>query len=287
LSSRASKPFVEVNCGAIPENLVESELFGYEPGAFTGSNRSGKKGQIELAHGGTLFLDEISELSLSSQVKLLKFLDDKVVSPLGGAKSKQVDVRILAATNGDLHHLAKAGRFRNDLLYRLEVIPLLIPPLRERRDEIIPLAESFLAQFNREFGEQRTISAGVLGYLNSYDFPGNVRELKNLIARLVMTAKSREISLSDLPERIVYGEASDERSNNGLGAPVNLPMPPHPGMFKERVEEMERQILQHYVGQCRSTHEIAKAIGIHHTSVMRKLKKYQIQLSPQFRRSRS
>ena len=202
LSARAAKPFIEVNCGALPEGLVESELFGYTAGAFTGSLRSGKKGQIELANGGTLFLDEISELPLPSQVKLLKFLDDKVIFPLGGQSPRTVDVRVVAATNSDLRMLVKQGRFREDLFYRLEVLPLSILPLRQRRDEIRPMVEWFLGRFNQEFGEERTISPQALSVMEAYAFPGNVRELRNLIARLVVSAKGREIGVDDLPNNI-------------------------------------------------------------------------------------
>jgi TyrR family helix-turn-helix protein len=279
LSPRADKPFVEVNCGAIPEALVESELFGYQAGAFTGSARSGKKGQAQIAEGGTLFLDEISELALNSQVKLLKFLDDKTISPLGSTKPRRLDVRVLAATNKDLHRLVNEGKFRADLLFRLEVIPLVVPPLRERGEETCALAESFLLQFNREFGMERTLSGEVLSFLMNYEFPGNVRELKNLIARLVITAKSNTIGIRDLPEGLVANGdwmAGKELAGNAALAAADFSATE---TFKQRVEDVERRLLESYAQQCRSTHEIAKRMGIHHTSVIRKLKKHQIRLS--------
>jgi transcriptional regulator with PAS, ATPase and Fis domain len=281
LSARAAKPFIEVNCGAIPETLVESELFGYLAGAFTGSLRSGKKGQIELANGGTLFLDEISELPLPSQVKLLKFLDDKVIFPLGGQSPRTVDVRVIAATNTDLRNLVRAGRFREDLFYRLEVIPISILPLRERRDEIRPLVEWFLGRFNQEFGEERTITPQALSVMASYGYPGNVRELRNLIARLVVSAKGREIGVDDLPEAIREGAAAGVEiggapANRGNGelrsaAAMNL---------KASFADSERDLLARYAKTCRSAREIARLTGLHHTTVLRKLRKYRIRLAP-------
>jgi PAS domain S-box-containing protein len=281
LSARAAKPFIEVNCGAIPETLVESELFGYLAGAFTGSLRSGKKGQIELASGGTLFLDEISELPLPSQVKLLKFLDDKVIFPLGGQSPRTVDVRVIAATNTDLRNLVRAGRFREDLFYRLEVIPISILPLRERRDEIRPLVEWFLGRFNQEFGEERTIAPQALSVMASYGYPGNVRELRNLIARLVVSAKGREIGVDDLPETIREAAATGlgigvEPANRGNGelrsaAAMNL---------KASFADSERDLLARYAKTCRSAREIARLTGLHHTTVLRKLRKYRIRLAP-------
>jgi transcriptional regulator with PAS, ATPase and Fis domain len=280
LSPRAAKPYIEVNCGAIPEGLVESELFGYQPGAFTGSLRSGKKGQIELANGGTLFLDEIGELPLGSQVKLLTFLDEKVISPLGGAGRRAIDVRIIAATNKDLYEAVKQGRFREDLLFRLDVVPLTIPPLRERRDDIEVLIDSFLDQFNREFGEARAIGDDARVVLRNYDYPGNVRELKNLIARLVITAQEQQITVNQLPERIRAAHSRDrtEVPAAGRATPPSPAIPERALKLKERLEEEERRILQKYARLCRSTYEIAREIGVHHSSVVRKLRKYRIVL---------
>ena len=277
LSGRAKKPFIEVNCGAIPEGLVESELFGYEPGAFTGSLRSGKKGQFELANGGTLFLDEIAELPLGSQTKLLKFLDDKVVHRVGAASPRRVDVRIIAATNKNLREQVEAGRFRQDLLYRLEVIPLYIPPLRERLEDIKALLYSFLEQFNREFHEARAIASEAMIALLQYGYPGNVRELKNLMARLVLVAGSNEITAEALPDYVRAAAsarsapATLEKPEPSLGERVDL---------HKHLEEVERAILAHYAARCRSTYEIAERTGIHQSSVVRKLKKYKIPVAP-------
>jgi transcriptional regulator with PAS, ATPase and Fis domain len=278
LSPRAVKPFIEVNCGAIPEGLVESELFGYQPGAFTGSLRSGKKGQIELAHGGILLLDEISELPLASQVKLLSFLDQKVIAPLGGTGMRTVDVRVIAATNKDLYELVKQGRFREDLLFRLDVVPLTIPPLRERREDIEALIDSYLDQYNREFDEARTIDEGARQILHNHHYPGNVRELKNLIARLVITARDQQITADDLPERIRAGQ-SNGGAGHDLDEPAALSVVSPTRRLKDRLEHEERRILENYARVCRSTYEIARELGVHHSSVVRKLRKYRIVLN--------
>jgi len=280
LSPRAARPFVEVNCGAIPEGLVESELFGYQPGAFTDSSRSGKKGQIELAEGGTLFLDEVSELPLSSQVKLLKFLDEKVILPLGATAPRSIDVRILAATNTDLRSRVRLGKFREDLLYRLEVVPIVIPSLRERPEDIRPLIESFLKQFNREFEEQRTIGNEALAAMLAYDYPGNVRELRNVVARTVISAQGALIRPEDLPERI--RRKSLTLRDTGAAEQIeaqHADAGTEPGGLRQSLEQTERQILEHYARTCRSAHQIARQIGIHHTSVIRKLRKYKISLA--------
>jgi len=237
LSERKGRPFVELNCGAIPEGLVESELFGYERSAFTDSRRSGKKGQLELADRGTIFLDEIAELPLSAQVKLLKFLDNSTILPIGASFPKGVDVRIIAATNADLRERVRRGQFREDLLYRLEVLPIAVPPLRERTEDIKPLVYYFLAQFNRDFRENRYFDEEALKLLLAHEYPGNVRELRNLIARLVITAKDQKISVDDLPRSInsvkarddlVPSQRSSERSSTA------------PGRLKMSLQETER-----------------------------------------------
>ncbi len=192
-------PFVPVNCAAIPEELLEAELFGYEKGAFTGAVKS-KPGKFELAHKGTLFLDEVGELSFKLQAKLLRVIQEKQVERLGGEVSINVDVRILSATNKNLEKEVKEGRFREDLYFRLNVIPIEIPPLRERKEDLKLLAQFFLKKIcEREGIEEKNITAEVWEVLQNYHWPGNIRELQNLIERLVILTEGKEITLDDLP----------------------------------------------------------------------------------------
>jgi transcriptional regulator with PAS, ATPase and Fis domain len=272
LSRRASKPFVEVNCGALPESLVESELFGHEAGAFTGSLRTGKKGQFELANGGTIFLDEIGELPLPSQAKLLKVLDDKEIRPLGGTTSKRLDLRVICATNRNLHEFVAQGRFREDLLYRIEVIPLHIPPLRERPEDRKALLYAFLDLFNKKLGRDKVLSLEAVAVLSSYDFPGNVRELRNLVERLVMTTRGEEIGVEALPapiQALATGPAAiaarEAIVEESLAEAID---------YRARVEKLERQMLHHFARSCRSTYEVARRTGLTQSAVVRKLKKY-------------
>ncbi|NPA48584.1 MAG: sigma-54-dependent Fis family transcriptional regulator [Thermodesulfobacteria bacterium] len=199
LSPRKDKPFLKVNCAAIPEGLLESELFGYEKGAFTGADKA-KPGLFELAHQGTLFLDEIGDLPLPLQAKLLRVLQDGTIRRVGGLKEMQIDVRIIAATNKDLEEMVKEGSFREDLFWRLNVFTLRIPPLRERKEDILPLAEAFLKKFAQKHGKEiRGFSREALEALFSYHFPGNVRELENIIERAVILAENEIITKEDLP----------------------------------------------------------------------------------------
>ncbi|MBI4515779.1 MAG: sigma 54-interacting transcriptional regulator [Deltaproteobacteria bacterium] len=273
LSRRAPQPFVEVNCAAIPENLVESELFGYEAGAFTGSLRTGKKGYFEAASGGTIFLDEVSELPRAVQAKLLKVLDNKLVTRLGSTTPQRLDVRVIAATNQNLRELVKQGLFRADLLYRLEFVPIFIPPLRERREDIKALAYLFLEQFNREFGMDKVLASETLARLGQADLGGNVRELKNLLARLVLACEEKEIQprhlLAELERR---AEPIAAAGPNTVREPSAAPDDSRP--IKARMEDAERDILTRCVAECKSTYEIAARLGMNQSSVVRKLKKY-------------
>jgi len=198
-SPRAKKPFVSINCAAIPETLFESELFGYEPGAFTGANTKGKKGKFQMADGGALMLDEVGELPLSMQAKLLRVLQDKKVDPVGGINPTKVDVRIIAATNDDLFELVEQGRFRRDLFYRLNVIPLLVPPLRERPEDIPLLINHMLRMFCTEENGLPDISFEVMSFFFKYSWKGNVRELENVIGHACIVRTGQEITLQDLP----------------------------------------------------------------------------------------
>jgi Nif-specific regulatory protein len=201
LSPRKEKPFITINCAAIPETLLEAELFGYEKGAFTGAHSS-KKGKFELAQGGTIFLDEIGDMPLSLQAKILRVLQEKEIEPLGSEKVVKVDVRIIAATNKDLMRLVSEGKFREDLFYRLSVIPIHIPPLRERKDDIPLLVEHFLDLYNSKYGKNLKISPDAMEVLIEYDWPGNIRELENTIERMVVM-NDRTIRSTDLPPHIL------------------------------------------------------------------------------------
>jgi sigma-54 specific flagellar transcriptional regulator A len=193
-SARADRPFVPVNCGAIPETLIESELFGYVRGAFTGATAS-RRGRVAMAEGGTLFLDEIGELSLGMQVKLLRLLQERTYEPVGSSTSMVANFRLVIATNRDLAELVRLGRFRSDLFYRLHVCPVHLPPLRERRGDIVTLFQHFW----KRHGEERPVTSAVMHRLERYDWPGNVRELENLVERLSVCAQGRFIEMADLP----------------------------------------------------------------------------------------
>ena len=202
MSPRADQPFIAINCAAIPEELIEAELFGHVKGAFTNAV-SDRKGRFELANGGTIFLDEIGDMSLRTQAKILRVLQEKVIERVGDHKSQQVDVRVIAATNRDLQQEIKSGRFREDLFYRLNVIPLTMRPLRERRDDIPVLVEHFLNEIGAQNSSKISIEADAMAALASYPWPGNVRQMKNTLERLVIMSAAPHIGLADLPEEIV------------------------------------------------------------------------------------
>ena len=211
LSHRRAGPFVEVNCAAIPEELIESELFGHVRGAFTGAVAD-RRGKFELASGGTLFLDEIGDMSVKTQAKVLRALQEQVLEPVGGQNSVRVDVRVIAATNKDLGDEIRGGRFREDLFFRLNVIPIWVPPLRERGDDVIRLAEHFAAEFATEYGRRpKRLSADAIPVLRAYRWPGNVRELRNVIERLMIMVPGDEVQAADLAFLGVDRASADER----------------------------------------------------------------------------
>ncbi|MGE5592551.1 MAG: sigma 54-interacting transcriptional regulator [Betaproteobacteria bacterium] len=261
---RRNGPFVNINCGAIPGSLLESELFGYEAGAFTGARREGKPGMIEVAAGGTLFLDEISELPTDLQVKLLQVIQERKLVRVGGVKPLNVDIRIIAATNRDLAAMVARGEFRADLFYRLNVVPITIPPLRERPDDVIPLIYHFLERYNNAHGYHKVISEDAREVLTRYSWPGNVRELENLIERLVVTVEGDEITVRDLP-RAILEEGDVSRSHVVVGGIMPL---------RQAVEEVERQLIQRALAANKSTYSIAKLLGVNQSTVVRKIRKY-------------
>ncbi|HHY90750.1 MAG TPA: sigma 54-interacting transcriptional regulator [Clostridiales bacterium] len=262
-SSRKNKQFIKINCGAIPENLIESELFGYEEGAFTGASKKGKMGLFELANGGTLFLDEVGELPLDMQVKLLRALQDQEIKRIGGVAPIKVDVRILAATNRNLEEMVKKNLFREDLYYRLNVIPLRIPPLRERRQDIIPLTQCFLQQINAKYGWNKYFSSKAMHCLYEYDWPGNVRELKNIVERMAIMSNRDCIDYTDLPEKII----SNKKENQLTIEIENLSL-------KEAVSKLEMQLLEKAYAKYGNVRAAAKALGIDASTFVRKRQKY-------------
>ena len=257
-SARKDGEMVEVNCGAIPGNLLESELFGYEKGSFTGASREGKMGLIELADKGTLFLDEIGEIPLNLQVKLLKVIQDKTITRVGGVKSIPIDFRLISATNHDLRALTAARRFREDLYYRLNVIHLHIPPLRERGEDIFPLAVYFLEKFNAKYNLKKLLSSGLVDALTRYDWPGNIRELENLMERIVLTSNADWIDESILPEQIKEAE----RVRGAKGS------------LRDAVAALEKRMVAAAYKKHGTTVGVAKELGISQPTAARKIKKY-------------
>jgi two-component system, NtrC family, response regulator AtoC len=220
-SSRAEKPFVAINCSAIPETLMEAELFGHEKGAFTDA-KAMKKGLFEVADGGTLFLDEIGELSPLLQAKLLRVLEDQVIRRVGGVRDIQTDVRVIAASNRDLEREVREGRFRQDLFYRLAIIAIHLPPLRERKDDVLPLVDFFLAYYNRKFRKSvQGLSEETRRLLTNYDWPGNVRELKNALERAMILEEGNSLRPDDLPFSVASGRSGPSRAENAGHVPAS------------------------------------------------------------------
>ncbi|MFI8583131.1 sigma-54 interaction domain-containing protein [Ectopseudomonas khazarica] len=260
-SSRAAQPFLALNCGALPENLIEAELFGYVAGAFTGAGSKGKRGLLELAHQGTVFLDEIGDLPLALQVKLLKVIEESRFIPVGGLELKEVDVRIVTATHHDLRAMVSEGRFRADLYYRLNVVPIHVPALRERREEIQPLLDFYLAEFNQRYGRELSWGLEALDALTDYDWPGNIRELINLVERLVVTCSAGSVELFDLPEemRAARGARDDEHL---------LPL-------RKQVEQLERRLIRQALVQHKTTREAARVLGLSQATLVQKMKRWE------------
>ncbi|MBZ0154989.1 MAG: sigma 54-interacting transcriptional regulator [Alphaproteobacteria bacterium] len=265
LSSRSNGPFISINCGAIPENLLESELFGYEKGSFSGAGKDGKPGLFELANGGVIFLDEIGEMPLSLQVKLLKVLQDMKAYRLGGVKPVKFDVRVVAATNRNLLDLVREEKFREDLFYRLYVVPIEVPPLRERREDIFPLSWHFLKMYNQKYKQSKTISSELIEILEAYNWPGNVRELQNIIERLIVTSDSEVLRPEHLP-RSMSLQGAEDLLEKKEGSEI-------PSLTSAK-EQVERSMLAQAVEMKRTTREIAHMLGVDHSTVVRKLQKY-------------
>ena len=260
-SGRAREPFLALNCGALPENLIEAELFGYAPGAFTGAGSKGKRGLLELAHNGTLFLDEIGDLPLAVQVKLLKVIEENRFIPVGGLELKEVDVRIISATHHDLKQRVAEGKFRADLYYRLNVVPIMIPALRERSEEVGPLLEYYLQHFNQRYQRQAQWSLEALDLLGEYAWPGNIRELINVVERLVVTCSNPLIEALDLPEEIIDVQARNTDDSR-------LPL-------RKVLENAERQAIRSALQLHKTTRLAAKALGVSQATVVQKMKRWE------------
>ncbi|MBR2752569.1 MAG: sigma 54-interacting transcriptional regulator [Lachnospiraceae bacterium] len=267
-SKRADQPFIRVNCGAIPESLMESELFGYEPGSFTGASKSGKTGIFELANSGTLLLDEIGEMSLQMQTRLLRVLQNHEITRIGGAKAIPVDVRIIASTNKDLQQAIRKNEFREDLYYRLNVVPIHMPPLRERREDIEPLVQSFLNRYNRKYNKQIDLKADAMQLMTTYDWPGNIRELQNVIERLVVISQTDAIDT-----RVV---------SMMLGAGHEAPVSDHEDSgydLKAATTAVESRLIKKALEDFPSIRKAAAALGIDHSTLIKKCRKYGIESS--------
>jgi PAS domain S-box-containing protein len=264
-SSRAEKPLIRINCGAIPDSLIESELFGYEKGAFTGANAGGKPGYLEMADGGTLFLDEVAELPPPLQVKLLRFLEDGRVTRLGGTASRKIDVRILAATHRDLEEMIGLGTFRLDLYYRLKVVPIQVPAVRDRRDCILPLIHHYIEFFGKKNGINKRLTRAASDALLLYSFPGNVRELMNICERLVVMSETDLIDLKDLPNDIVP-RAQDPTAGATDGRTTLT--------LQEALDGLERNMLIQAMKAHGNQRGMATALGINQSTIARKLVKH-------------
>ncbi|MBC2722069.1 sigma 54-interacting transcriptional regulator [Desulfosporosinus sp.] len=266
LSPRVNGPFLQINCGAIPENLLESELFGYEDGAFTGARGGGKKGIFELCEGGTLLLDEIGEMPMNMQVKLLRVLQQQEVLRVGAAKPVKFNVRVVSATNKNLEDMVAQHSFRADLFYRLNVVPIHLPPLRERTDDIVPLAIHFLERFNQKYGRNIRFEPEILMAFERHPWPGNVRELENLIERMLIMNEDEVLTLKHLPFNL-----SIVPKHQALIIQVNDPMP-----FEKAVEMLEIELLRKTLQTYPSIRQAAKVLGVSHPTVLRKIHKYKI-----------
>ena len=263
-SPRKDKPYLQINCGAITENLIESELFGYEKGAFTGADAKGRKGLFEAANGGTVFLDEIGDLPLHMQVKLLRVLQQRRIVRVGGTETVNLDVRIIAATNKDLKQMVNEGRFREDLYYRLNVVPIEIPPLRDRKEDILPLVNHFLTVANRKYHTNKSIYSDTIDVLESYSWPGNVRELENLMENLVITTPGDIIRRENLSERLKFST-----EDHGFTEDTEVIT------LKETVERAEYMAIQKAIRQCGSIRKAAVALGVDPSTIVRKQQNYQ------------
>ncbi|MFZ7102534.1 MAG: sigma 54-interacting transcriptional regulator [Peptococcaceae bacterium] len=263
-SPRAEGPFIKINCGAIPENLMESELFGYEGGAFTGAKKGGKPGLVELANGGTFFIDEIGELPLAMQVKLLRLIQEREFIPIGSSGIQRVNVRFVAATNKNLEKMVLEKSFREDLFYRLNVVPIHIPPLRERKSDLLPLINHFVKHFTDLYRLNKKLSPEALAMLMNYSWPGNIRELENTVEQFIVMASGSEITVEDIPASI--------RDKLPRTLEINKPL-------ESTLAKVEKEIISKALEHHQNMEKTAESLGIHRTTLLRKARKYGICIS--------
>lgn len=268
-SRRKDAPYVKVNCGAIPENLIESELFGYEKGSFTGANKNGKIGLFEMADHGTIFLDEIGELPLNMQVKLLRVLQEQEIERIGGTKPVRIDVRVIAATNRNLEKMMEEKKFREDLYYRLMVFPIHIPALRERKKDIEPLAEYFLKELNNRYKGNKHLAENCMMILENYQWPGNVRELKNIVERAFIISQSDEITTESIPITDANAHMNKYRkAKESLAIDTDIPM-------EEAVKQLEMIYMDKAFEKYGNVRDAAESLGMSASTFVRKRQKYQ------------
>lgn len=260
-SQRSGKPFIKLNCAAIPSALLESELFGYEEGAFTGAKRAGKAGLFEIANGGVILLDEIGDMPMDLQAKLLRVLQSRTMLRIGGSKPVKLDVRVLASTNKDLKEEVQNGRFREDLYYRLNVVPISLPPLRERREEIPALIEYFCQSFSKKYGRTTHFSDEALLLMQEYHWPGNIRELENLVERMVILCYPHVVAADDVAD-VLYPEKPVMQSERYT--------------LKAQVQAFERQVIVRTLHSAGSMRKAAQILGVDHSTIVKKCRMYGI-----------
>jgi len=279
MSTHSEGPFISVDCASIPENLLESELFGYEKGAFTGASTQGKSGLIELANGGTLFLDEINSMPLGLQGKLLRVLESRKVKRLGALEARSIDFRLICASNENLETLARNGSFRSDLFYRINVVPVHIPPLRERKEDIAPLAFFFLQHFCKKYSRMKVLTENVITAMLSYDWPGNVRELRNFIERLVVTSPDTDLQIETVPKRFLQDNISKNEPIFHTVPPeqTSLPLSQEVGFsHRSYMEQCEKQLIQDALAQFKKPAKVAEILNLDLSNVYRKIRKYHL-----------
>ncbi len=270
-SPRKNNPLIKINCAAIAETLMESELFGYEKGAFTGASVT-KPGKFELAHKGTLFLDEVAEIPREMQVKLLRVIQEKEFERVGGLRTIKVDVRIIAATNQNLSRQVQTGHFREDLYYRLNVFPIDIPPLRQRKEDILPLVDYFMERFNRKLGLAVVMDSDVKAMLLRYEWPGNIRELENLIERMLLLARNNRVTLQEVPAE--FKEAATKKVKMTMGEGGDKPFKEH---VRDQVENVERQMILKCLEESGgNVTQAAKTMGLSRKGLQLKMIKYNL-----------